>query len=106
MYAILFTLSLFLIVLIALEMEAFLAPSALVLLFAAVSLLFGVLIIAAGFFRKRPAVGGAIPDGGTIRPAVAGRRPIACLPVVVGGMYGFIGAGLWVLQSIGRHYWK
>ncbi len=89
----LFILSLFLIVLIALEMEVLLAPSAIFLVLGAASLIFGLLVIGYGNLRKRTDKLGhpnedLNPDSGEKKP----KGSPACLSTVVGGMYLLIGA--------------
>ena len=95
LYQILFIFSLFLIVLLALEMEALLGPNVVFLALGAVSLIFGIVLFGSGNIRKGPVAS----PGEKKSKATSG-----CLAAVVGGMYALIGMGMLVLQFIGHLY--
>jgi hypothetical protein len=102
---ILFIVSLFLVVLIALEMEVVLVPNIIFLVLGSASLIFGLFFIGFGNFRKRrdnsdhPSAGLAAPSGDK-----KSKGSSACLSTVVGSMYVFLGIGIITLQLIGHFY--
>jgi hypothetical protein len=107
MYQILFIVSLFILVFLALGLEYFLAPNVVFLILGGASLIFGIILFGYGNFRKKAAPAGK-PGVGSI-PVSTDKTPkgsSACLPAVVGGMYVLIGAGMLILQIVGHQYLK
>jgi hypothetical protein len=107
MYQILFIVSLFIIVFLALELEYFLSPNVVFLILGAASLIFGIILFGYGNIRKKAGPPGKSGEGSI--PGSTDKKPkesSACLPVVVGGMYVLIGIGILILQTIGYHYLK
>jgi hypothetical protein len=107
MYQILFIVSLFIIVFLALELEYFLAPNVVFLILGAAILIFGIILFGYGNIQKKtgPPVNpgeGSIPESTDKKP----KESSACLSAVVGGMYVLIGIGILILQIIGYHYLK
>jgi hypothetical protein len=105
MFQILFIISLFLIVLIALEMEAVLVPNIVFQVFGAASLVFGIVLFLSGYFRRQTAA----PDPPGEKPVSGsgGEKPAApssCLAAIVGSMYALVGIGVLGLQLIGYLY--
>ena len=105
MYQILFIVSLFITVFLALELEYFLAPNVVFLILGAASLIFGILLFGYGNIRKQAGLPGKPGEEST--PLSTDKKPkesSACLSAVVGGMYVLIGIGILILQIIGYHY--
>jgi hypothetical protein len=105
MYQILFIVSLFIIVFLALELEYFIAPNLIFLILGAVGLIFGIILFGYGSIRKQAGLPGkpgeaSIPESTDKKP----KESSACLPAVVGGMYALIGIGILILQLIGYRY--
>jgi hypothetical protein len=99
MYQLLFIAALFLIVLLALNLEYLIFPSLLIIGLGIISVLLGLGIIVYGAVRKRRA-GPAKPESSGTDKA---HRSAGCAPLVAGGLYIVTGIGVLVLQAIG--YW-
>jgi hypothetical protein len=106
-YQILFIVSLFLIVLIALEMEVVLVPNIIFLVLGSASVIFGLCFIGFGNFRKRRE-NSDLPSAGLVSHSgdKKSKGSSTCLSTVVGSMYVFLGIGIFTLQLIGYFYSK
>lgn len=107
MYQILFIVSLFIIVFLALGLEYFLSPNVAFLILGAASLILGIILFGYGNIRKK-AGPPAKPGAGSILESTdkKPKESSACLPAVVGGMYVLIGIGILILQIVGHQYLK
>ncbi|HEY5117876.1 MAG TPA: hypothetical protein VII90_00310 [Anaerolineales bacterium] len=107
MYQILFIVSLFIIVFLALGLEYFLAPNVVFLILGAASLIFGIVLFGYGSIQKQAGPHGKPGEGSiTVSMDKKPKESSACLPAVAGGMYVLIGIGILILQIVGYHYLK